>query len=381
MARRFYRANILSTMLKPIPISWVSDANKLLQAELPTSVQQDILYPDANFYAQYDLTLNKTAGLHLMARALFDWLQIDPMGCIIDFYEEKVFPKHAGDTAGFYTSVEDKDGYERELIYINSKRRQNALAVGAILAHEMMHLYLFRLNLRLENTRENELLTDLATVTTGLAILILNGMYYQSYRWLTIILLLVRIYYRRTEQKSFGYFQPKAYGAHVRTYLRAKGLGPTDVIGHVNPSSRRFLPHYPLLRGKATTEYIQQLNRRYWCFTTLKYIPAAIIAGFVIIAAIQGNQQDAMTSELRTQVDSCKATVNTLAGKVNKDQTNLDDMDARMTQYQKKGQTRSYNDLVDPYNSLLAQIMQEIADYDTQRTRCNKLIDQYNANQ
>jgi hypothetical protein len=259
------------------------------------------------------------------------------------------------------------------------------LAVGAILAHEMMHLYLFRLGLRLEDTRENELLTDLATIKTGLPVLILNGMYYQSYWWLTIILLLVRIYYRRTDQSSFGYFQPKEYGRHVRTYLRERGLGATDVIGYLNPSSRRFLPHNPLLRGKATTEYIRQLNRKYWFVTSLKYVPAAIIAAFIIIAVVQGDQQGdqhhVMTSELQTQIDSCKSTLDALADKVNKDKSSLDDMDARMTQYQKKRQIRAYNRLVDPYNSLLAQTKQEMADYETQRTTCNTLIEQYDANQ
>ena len=370
---------------EPIPSSWVSDANSLLQAKLPTTVQREIFLPDATFYAQYDQSVDKTAGLHLMAQALFGWLKIDPMGSVIDFYEEKDFPKHSGDTAGFYTRFEDKHGYERELIYLNSRHRQNSLAVGAILAHEMMHLYLFRLGLRLEDTRENELLTDLTTIKTGLPVLILNGMYYQSYWWLTIILLLVRIYYRRTDQSSFGYFQPKEYGRHVRTYLRERGLGATDVIGYLNPSSRRFLPHNPLLRGKATTEYIRQLNRKYWFVTSLKYVPAAIIAAFIIIAVVQGDQQGdqhhVMTSELQTQIDSCKSTLDALADKVNKDKSSLDDMDARMTQYQKKRQIRAYNRLVDPYNSLLAQTKQEMADYETQRTTCNTLIEQYDANQ
>ena len=116
---------------------------------------------------------------------IFSLLDIEPCGCVIDFCDEKELKGNSSqDTAGVYTTFKDDDGQQREVILINSKHKNDTLAVGAILAHEMMHLYLSRLNVRLQDTQENELLTDSATINTGLSILILNGMSYSNNTWL-----------------------------------------------------------------------------------------------------------------------------------------------------------------------------------------------------
>jgi hypothetical protein len=49
------------------------------------------------------------------------------------------------------------------------------LALGAIIAHEMTHAFLFKIDLVLDDIKENEAFTDLTSIYLGLGKLILNG--------------------------------------------------------------------------------------------------------------------------------------------------------------------------------------------------------------
>lgn len=364
------------TKQKSIPASWVKEKNTFLKTKLPNDVQRTPFYPDAYFYAQY--YNDNLKGIHYMAAVLFSWLKIQPNGCTIDFYDEKEFAKFTGDTAGFYTKIKN-EGEENEVILINSKHKNNPLSVGAILAHEMMHLYLFRLGLKLEDVQENELLTDLATIDTGLSILILNGMSYSSQWYLTIIFLALGRLYWRSQQLAFGYFKPKEYGNHAMIYFKEHDLSATDIIGYLNPTSRHFISHTPLLKGKNTTDYIKLLDKQHKKSNLIKGVIAAPFAVFILYAWLSGDSGTSTSqSNLAAEINNCKTSVTVLGNKVNSEQSRLDSMDIQMAQYQSDGDTLDYNNLVAPYNTLLTQIKHESADYETQRTNCNNLIDQYN---
>jgi hypothetical protein len=66
-------------------------------------------------------------------------------------------------------------------IRINLTIKHNPYVLGAVLAHELAHHYLYTKELRLPTTEENEQFTDLATVYLGLGKLTLNG--YEPIRW------------------------------------------------------------------------------------------------------------------------------------------------------------------------------------------------------
>jgi len=53
-------------------------------------------------------------------------------------------------------------------------------ALGCILAHEMTHVFLFSRGIWLDNTDENEMVTDLAGVFVGLSKLLLNGLTFMA---------------------------------------------------------------------------------------------------------------------------------------------------------------------------------------------------------
>ncbi|MCC6931636.1 MAG: hypothetical protein IT292_00055 [Deltaproteobacteria bacterium] len=59
-----------------------------------------------------------------MATYLFNWLEIELQGCLVDFYNEKETKNLSEDAAGFYSKFIDKEGVEREAILINSKLRR-----------------------------------------------------------------------------------------------------------------------------------------------------------------------------------------------------------------------------------------------------------------
>ena len=249
-----------------IPAAWVEDRTKLLKEKLPEDVQEHPFYPDALFYVQY--YADPLASLHYKAQVIFSLLDIEPCGCVIDFCDEKELKGYfSPDTAGVYTTFKDDDGQQREVILINSKHKNDTLAVGAILAHEMMHLYLSRLNVRLQDTQENELLTDLATINTGLSILILNGMSYSNNMWLTIIMAVFGTIYWREEVQAFGYFKPAEYGRHALSYFHERSIPVNDFIGYLRPTSRRFVPHGPFIfvpTGRSSR--VDPLRHSYRCW-------------------------------------------------------------------------------------------------------------------
>ncbi|WP_217140487.1 hypothetical protein [Streptomyces sp. AC627_RSS907] len=60
-------------------------------------------------------------------------------------------------------------------IELNDRFRRHRRDIGAALAHEVMHVYLHRLDLSFPSTRENEILTDTATTYLGAGWLLLDA--------------------------------------------------------------------------------------------------------------------------------------------------------------------------------------------------------------
>ncbi len=359
---------------KSIPAAWVEEKTKLLKERLPKDVQEKPFYPDDLFYLQY--YADPLASLHYKAQVIFSLLKIEPSGCVIDFCDEKEFHKYlSGDTAGVYTTFEDEEGRKKELILINSKHKDDTFAVGAILAHEMMHLYLSRLNLRLQDTQENELLTDLATINTGLPILILNGMSYSSAWWLTIIMAVFGWVYISSEELAFGYFKPGEYGSHAVSYLNEKHIKVEDIIGYLTPSSRHFVPHRPSIKGRASTSIIQLLEKRHRRSNIIK---GAIVAAVLVPVLAWVTVSVVKDQYLEAQIRACKAEVTLLETKINGNAAQLKQLDEELAKYKEGENVEGYNSLVEPYNSLLKEVDAEIPQYEAKRAVCNRLIDEYN---
>jgi hypothetical protein len=73
------------------------------------------------------------------------------------------------------------NGPYRSRIQICITNKHSPLTIGAILAHELTHYYLFNKEISLPEENENERFTDLATIYLGLGKLTLNG--YEPISW------------------------------------------------------------------------------------------------------------------------------------------------------------------------------------------------------
>lgn len=124
-----------------------------------------------------------------------------------------------------------------------------------------------------------------------------------------------------------------------------------------------------------------------WLANKLRFFWFDVIWALMLISigggfnAINKDYTNTQQSNLSAQIDVCQQAVTALGGQVNNDQTALNNMDTQMTQYQNEGDDADYNNMVNSYNTLLTRIKEESSNYETQRTACNNLIDQYNSNQ
>ncbi|MEV0319571.1 hypothetical protein ACIBKX_01470 [Streptomyces sp. NPDC050658] len=114
---------------------------------------------DVAFCDEDDLHL----GVQRVAREMVRHLRLPDARMIVSFREME----HAA-------NVELAAGPEY-FIELNDRFRTHRRDIGAALAHEVMHVYLHRLDLAFPGTRDNEILTDTATTYLGAGWLLLDA--------------------------------------------------------------------------------------------------------------------------------------------------------------------------------------------------------------
>ncbi|MER0245002.1 hypothetical protein AAHZ94_24015 [Streptomyces sp. HSW2009] len=134
----------------------------------------DVAFPDED-----DLYL----GVQRIARVMVRHLRLPDARMIISFREME----HAG-------NVELTAGPEY-FIELNARFKTHRRDIGAALAHEVMHVYLHRLDLAFPGTRDNEILTDTAAAYLGAGWLLLD-----AYRESSV------------SRQKLGYLTPEEFG-------------------------------------------------------------------------------------------------------------------------------------------------------------------------
>jgi hypothetical protein len=137
-------------------------------------------------------------GVQRVARAMVQHLHLPDARMIVSFRDMR----HAA-------NVELAAGPEY-FIELNSRFRTHRQDIGAALAHEVMHIYLHRLDLSFPGTRDNEILTDTATTYLGAGWLLLD-----AYREDSV-----------TSQK-LGYLTPEEFGYVLAKRALAFGEDPS----------------------------------------------------------------------------------------------------------------------------------------------------------
>ncbi|WP_306322238.1 MULTISPECIES: hypothetical protein [unclassified Streptomyces] len=136
-------------------------------------------------------------GAQRVARELVRHYRLPDARMIVSFREMR----HAA-------SVELAAGPEY-FIELNDRFRTHRRDIGAALAHEIMHVYLHRLDLSLPGTRDNEILTDTAATYLGAGWLLLDAFREDG-----------------ASSQKLGYLTPEEFGYVLAKRSLAFGEGP-----------------------------------------------------------------------------------------------------------------------------------------------------------
>lgn len=371
-----------------IPKEWITETKELLKSKIDSKFQNRIFLPEnepeSSIYAAYYSTPDKQQALHIMAAMFFSWLDIEGKGCVIDFYDQSIIEQHGGaDSAGLYTRS-DIEGKETEVIFINSNIRNNGTEVAAVLCHEIMHLYLHRIGLELDDVQENELLTDLATIELGFGLPVLNGMSYKNSWWLSIILIFVGFMYWKSEEKAFGYFKSRQYSRLVSEYLKQNNISVRKIYGYLTPGGKHFFGWKPFQRSEYKPKFFKILSRRQG-YKWILQIGAVVIAiaffswiGWFDDSSSSTTSSSPQSSALEAQINTCQKQVSNMETSLNSKEVQLNRYETDLDRYDASGEVYLYNQTVDRYNSLLNTYKIEYSTYSAAIDNCNALVDQYN---
>ncbi|MFJ9086400.1 hypothetical protein ACIRL3_28665 [Streptomyces sp. NPDC102384] len=136
-------------------------------------------------------------GVQRVARELVRHYRLPDARMIVSFREMR----HAA-------SVELAAGPEY-FIELNDRFRTHRRDIGAALAHEIMHVYLHRLDLSLPGTRDNEILTDAAATYLGAGWLLLDAFREDA-----------------ASSQKLGYLTPEEFGYVLAKRSLVFGEGP-----------------------------------------------------------------------------------------------------------------------------------------------------------
>lgn len=338
-----------------------------------------IFLPNDEFYGAWN---DSDDTLRLMAAKIINWLNFK-VKLFIGFYNKMEPP-------GLYIHEKGKEG-----ILINSQYKSDPYKCAAILSHELMHYYLMKKhNTILDDTLDNELLTDIATIYSGLGILVTNSFYYESNWHETVIAALFGSIRINQEQLSFGYFKPKEYVSQFVQFVKKFNINLSDVYIHILPSARAFLPLVFHKSKLNKPEYIL-INEKISSKVNIKrtvavilFIPLAVLfwywksGGFNDTKSVNdlSTQQQVELSELKGSIDQLKIKYDNCTGELSVKQNSLNTIENQMNTYkysnpnQYNGLVPQQNQLVNEYNLKLTECQNIEKDYDTKIDQHNQLI-------
>jgi hypothetical protein len=339
-----------------------------------------IFLPDDTFYSQWDNTGN---GLRLMASKISGWLNITIRESVsVGFSEEMESP-------GLF--INEKG---RRTIFVNAKHKDNPFECAAILSHEMMHYYLMAMNeFSLDDTLENEQLTDLATIYSGLGILIINGFQYYSGWHETIIGLMLGMIRFHTEKLSFGYFKPKDYGQLLKNYLSEFKIDGGEARSYILPKARAFLPFsVRLKKQKAKPNFVLLSEKMAFRETLLKigiiiiFIPIAMLVGYIRnwgTGSTGSNNnftssEKAQVEELQSYIDKSKKYFDGCVENLKSKENDLNTVEIEMNSLKSMGKTYEYNNLVQKQNDIATSYEFKAKECEKINRELNSKIDEYN---
>lgn len=337
---------------KKIDQNWVDQKIGYLYLNLKNELERTRypLFPLRNFYSEWSAN---DFSLSVMAQRILSYLN-EPMGNLTVSFRSDL-----GDTPGRFTVEGD-----REFIFVNSKYRGDPYAVGAILAHEIMHLYLMsRKNVVLKNKAENELLTDLGTIYLGLGVLVINGMSYKSNWFLTVIGLFAGVLYINEQKLTFGYFDPYQYAFYLKEYFKINNIQLKEVAKYIHPKSWHFISGLPLKAKLSKESVFSKEARRKIILNAIGIFIVLTIGTFLFISWIVPYDKSnnvyqknyGTVSETSKELDKLSIEIDNLKKTIESQEKQLEELSKKLERYKAINDIYNYNNLVPVYNNLFSE--------------------------
>ncbi|GEM_PF-3606705 len=173
-----------------------------------------------------------------IAKAILDWLKIKSLVIHVAF--NRTLPQ-----AGIVELTKNHDIF----VEIREEYKLSPSILAAILAHEVMHVYLNNHSIRLADTLENERLTDIAVFYFGLGVLYVNGIIKKSRQHDSLG-------NESIVQTKLGYLEDEEIAFLFAKLARWKDYSTELLNDHLNSTGRRYYEDgVQLLSNYADVEY------------------------------------------------------------------------------------------------------------------------------
>lgn len=293
-------SSVKFTNKKLLPTALLTRAEKLTAIEEifgENFSHQAKFFPlDGDFYAE----LKKPKGYNKVADKLFNWWGVKHRGVhlIIETGQaEPVIYTHHGQT---------------HEIKLSEAALNNPYEAAAVIAHGLMHYILIgRHSIYLSDESENEELTDLALINSGMGAVILNGYNYHI-GWLNRLS-------RLKDLQPVGVLKPREFLAETETWMSAHHLPLWELSAQLMPWVSIYLPRQ--IRAIANKKLHVLSEEKAVKTTNVKFLGVLILASIIGIVAgyllilvptptpksLIAKQQ--VISTLRSQFDQCLSNV------------------------------------------------------------------------
>jgi hypothetical protein len=255
----------------------------------------------------------------------------------------------------------------------------------------MHYVLIGGLNYRLEGKLDNEQLTDMATIYTGLGLVVLNGFAFEGNNWaITAALLALGAIHYSKKSMSFGYYKPKQYAELLGVYIESNEIDNDIFSGYVLPGANHFLPlaiKVAVKRSGNKTDLVKRIlaaRRKKTIITSA--IAVVILVVIIAIGSDSNSSSSSVSPQAQQQLNSLLSTMNDLksqysncTSQLTSLQSTLDQTNSEMDTYNNEGDTTDYNKLVDQQNQEATQAQDQQSQCDSLYTQANNAVDAYNS--
>ncbi len=278
-------------------------------------------------------------------------------------------------------------------ILIKREHAKSAIQCAAILAHELMHYVLIGgLHYRLNKRIDNEKLTDMATIYTGLGLVVLNGFEHEGNNWaITAALLALGVLHYRSRSLVFGYYNAKDYAGLVSDYIKSYKVPSSKYAGFVLPGSSHFLPTTTrghVVAAKNKTEVVRNAIKARWIKRGIESgIAIAIVVVVVIISNLSNsgsstgsntNGSSTVSPQVQQKLQALQNTTNSYKSQYSSCENQLSSIQNQLSQTNQTLTTYSDDNDTNDYNNLVPTQNQEVSEYKSQYNNCQTLYSEVN---